>query len=570
MLTAGTGTHVTTGVTNSMRHGSVRRIPGHVALAGFLVLIYLAISIYMALRAPCGAIHCLHLAGGKAASYLDPDAFYMAPAVSFFREPKILYPGHPAITLQGIIGLVAELACRIFGQGSGDAAYYGFVLRHWIRILIALRILMTFVSLGCVFLVYGLARYCTRTRGWAVVAAALYATSYPVLLYVNRAAPEPLTMLFSLAAVYCLWRAIRVRRNGQTARTALWLCLAGMAGAATCFEKFYNGLLLLPVLGLGWLLEWRTWAGGQGWRYAFRFAGALILGFLLASVLFVQKLDIQEFCSFWGYVWTYTSEVRAEKGVTWSLQFVLDLFTRFSLNGSKTSIKGGVLLLTELPLLLFGCLGLSALRGQDWESRRRMLILALFGATAIVLMILRGAHTETAYTFYYFYPLLSVASVFSALALQKLVTGWCRSEPAGVLSRHHLVMAGLFVLLLHQSAVIMYITSERGLIRSYDKTARDYVRVLARLPAGKRIGVNLDKALNTSESVFLNLYMLGSTPPDATTVSEQSVPSLCWRFADRLFCITNGAGPVAWPDDVAVVIADEIESWPPRDSGCVP
>jgi len=540
-----------------------RRIPGQVALAGLLVFVYVAVSLYMSLQAPCGDIPYSYLARTASENYPDPDAFYLCAGVSFFREHQATWPGHPGMTLQGLVGLTAEVACRIFGQGSDDMAYYEFVLRNWIRILIAVRILMTFVSLGCVFLVYGLARYCTNTTGWAVVAAALYATSHPFLLYLNRLVPEPFTMLFSLAAIYCLWRAIPAREAGQGGRAALWLCLAGMAGAATCFEKFYNGLLLLPVLGLGWLLEWRTWAGGQGWRYAFRFAGALILGFLLASVLFMQKPNMAEFLVFWRQGLWMDRHAPCIGKVPWSWSFIWSLFTRFALSESNTNlVKGGILLLSELPLLLFGCLGLLALRGQNARGRRRLLILALFGASAIVLIVLRGAYTGVTYVFFYFHPLLAVASVLTATGMRSLVA-WCSGKTPLVRSWYNMVLAACLVFLLHETAVTMYLYTQGGLQRAYRKNAQKYVDVLDRLPAGRRIGVNLDKRANRKKPVFANLYMLGITTPEAVDPGfNPRFPVPCWKAADRVFCITNTPDSPAWPDDVAITIADEIEPWP--------
>jgi len=547
---------------------SCRWITGRVFLAWLLILAYFAVSIHMALRVPCGYIKYLHLAGGAVGNYAEPDAFYMSAGVSFFREPYIAYPGHPGMGLQALVGTTSELAYRISGNRGGDADYYGFVLRNWIHILVVLRILMTFVSLGCVFLVYGLARYCTNTTGWAVVAAALYATSYPVLLYINRLAPTPLAIMFSLAAIYCLWRAIHTRQDGREGRAAAWLALVGVAAVATCFEKFYIGFLLLPVLAFGWFLEWHTWTGCNGWKKALPFAGTLVLSMLVVALLYMQKLNIDAFLGLWRGESAYRMEDRGG-GVKWSLGFILNLFSRFSLVGSPDRVKGGILLLCEIPLLLCGCLGLTSFRDQDSAGRRRTLTLIMFGLTTVGPMIGRGAWTWTPYSFEYVYPLVAAASVLSAQALQKWIGGLCHPGHTAFSSWRPLVLAGCIVLLLHRNALTMFVTTERGLARSYKSTTQPYVRALARLPAGKRIGVNLDGQLNATRPVFPNFYMLGIVPPDLAGW-DGFVESPCWRFADRLFCITNGAGPVAWPDDVAVVIADEIESWPPRDSGCVP
>lgn len=541
---------------------------------GALIVIACGVSAWLSIRAPCGKFHYLNLAGVTAEGYQDPDAYYLIAGVSFFREPRTVWPsGHPGLTLQAVVGLAAEI-CHAFQGPEPPGGYYEFVLRHWIQILVFARILMALVTVGTVVLVYWLARRCVRREPWALVAAALYATSYPVLLYLNRLTPEPVVMLYSLASLGCLWEAAATAERSR--RCLVFAACAGAAAAGACFEKFYNGFLLLPILAAVVAMEWRTFFGAGRKAPGIRVLGVALLGFLAAALLFMQKMDVPGLIAFWGSDWVnWVDAPSAEEmdllpritpggSVRWGLSLVADLTTRFSLvSTNKHLVKGGVFLLCELPFVVLGCLGILAWRQGDAPTRRRLAACLLFGATAPVLAILRGAYTGTPYVFHYFYPLLAASAIWAAAGLESLLAhgGAPDARPT---TRRPAILAGLIILLVHDSAIALYANMERGLIASYDNSARAYVTALRELPAGKRIAVNLKKRKNSRYSVFLNLYMIGISPEVPMVASfNGGRPIPCWQAADRVFCIANAVNPPPWPDDVAVVIANEIEPWNP-------
>ena len=155
------------------------------------------------------------------------------------------------MTLQAIIGTVAEFSYFFSGARAAGMDFFEAVIRGWIPIIIISRIIVSFATLGCIIILYFLSRKFNLPKAFSLTACAFYATSYPVLMYINRLAPEPLTMLYSLLALLCAWQTVSKRGTSLI----IWSAAAGIATSAACFEKFYQGILLFPVIFIFFIIE---------------------------------------------------------------------------------------------------------------------------------------------------------------------------------------------------------------------------------------------------------------------------------------------------------------------------
>lgn len=117
-----------------------------------------------------------------------------------------------------------------------------------------------------------------RTAG--LIAAGLYAIAPTVVIY-SRSSWNPNIMpFFALVSIYAIWRVWKEHKFG-------WLPVLGFSFAAS-MQSHYLALLLVPTLGIFWLLTmWSVWKEKNLKLYAIRYSlYALVIFLLMMSPLF--------------------------------------------------------------------------------------------------------------------------------------------------------------------------------------------------------------------------------------------------------------------------------------------
>lgn len=114
-----------------------------------------------------------------------------------------------------------------------------------------------------------------KTNFSALGAAFLYAIAPTVVIY-SRSSWNPNIMpFFALLCVYSIWKVIRFKN-------IRWLWVLGFSFAAV-MQSHYLGLLLMPVLGLMWLLA--------GWLYWKEDRKKFIVNSLIAALIFAVLMS---------------------------------------------------------------------------------------------------------------------------------------------------------------------------------------------------------------------------------------------------------------------------------------
>jgi hypothetical protein len=215
----------------------MRRLPSSWLLFIALSVTYLGVGGYWIWEAP----------GGWWANrifdfpmYLDndPGGWYIPSAHELLSRPgHTCFGGHPGLSLQVL--LLAEQAALYAGAWLHGTPYEftPYIAHHIMAVWKLAKLSMIVLHLISFLLLYECTRLLTRKRFIALGAVAIYATSFPVLYYLNRVGVEPLVNIFFLATVVCLVRAEET--SGRFPQPEAWSMLGGACAALAFFTKIH-------------------------------------------------------------------------------------------------------------------------------------------------------------------------------------------------------------------------------------------------------------------------------------------------------------------------------------------
>jgi hypothetical protein len=391
----------------------------------------------------------IHVLGVRHGAVWDPGGPYLGSAILLFDQPKAPFVGHPGLTLMLVCQLVARTVCGLSGSSLPFQQFAGKDI-YWVT-------LAAMVSMTALFLVTfaALERVAIRIleeERLAMLAVLAFATSYPVLYYLNKISPESLLVTFTLLAFLWLWKYYEL---GDSPAAVGFLALSAQASVAAVYTKFHIAAPILLFIPFQLLCR-----RGRRRVLAVRDAGLYVLFSMPLLVLGTLKVDWAYFFRFWfayapGHPHYAASHNWLVNVVANSVQTAWAMLTAIPVNllasppRPDLSSKEGLFFAAEGVFLLVAAAGLS----MFWRaSRNRPVLLAWFlGFVALtsVPYLQRGLSA-----WHYLHLQLACASIFFAYGLARIVhllagllptsrRGWalCCSATIAV----HAVSIGLFI-----------------------------------------------------------------------------------------------------------------------------
>jgi hypothetical protein len=172
----------------------------------------------------------------------DPGALYFSDAVDFFSPSKIECFHHPGLTLDLIAGTVIRVAYLLTAPFLGFEDYHLYVATHRFFFFGLCSFLSTLGFLACCQPLWLLVRR-LEMAGLAPIVCALFLSSVPVLLFINRFSDEPYYLLFGLWALELGLRATEAPKPYRL----LFLSGSSMALSILAKPMMLTAFLLLGV-----------------------------------------------------------------------------------------------------------------------------------------------------------------------------------------------------------------------------------------------------------------------------------------------------------------------------------
>ncbi len=230
----------------------------------------------------------VHVLGVEHGSIWDPGGPYFGGGVLLFHQPYAPFVGHPGLTLMLLCHLVAKAVYLPF---SSDMAFDAFVARYLYWVIAASMLSITGVFLLVLAVIERLALRVLGEPRLAILAVVAYATTFPVLYYLNKISTEPLLVLFTLLAFLWLWRYYELR--GQ--RLAMvFLALSAQAAVAAIYTK----VLIVAPIAL-FIPAQIVFYGGAPVRRRIRDGGLYVMFCVPGLLLGALKTDWAYFVQFW-------------------------------------------------------------------------------------------------------------------------------------------------------------------------------------------------------------------------------------------------------------------------------
>jgi hypothetical protein len=450
--------------------------------------IYLTASGIFSYLAPVGHWRTIVL-GVTFLGHYDPGGPYMGSGIQFFGFQEYPYfVGHPGLTLQLIVYIVAKLYYLIHQIFGPDETYIVFAAKNFHRVAFLSRLTMTGMHVVSFYLVFLFSRRIIDNDRVAALAALGYATSFPVLLFLLRIALEPLIVIFFLLTVFSIWKYQSLAPEGRAARVLPYLVFAAASSAAGFYTKI-NLLGLLPVLPLFFIL-WGRGLNGERieWKKKTLFSGA----YLIASASFMYlgnlKVDWDKFFAFWFGFAPGSPQYDTEHGFFGNVISkvgslaagylkAVGIFITEKIPLYFTWSYWGVITVSEFLFLIVCAIGIILVQ-KERPQRKSLLITPLLyaGLTLLIFIYRNGLH--------YTIVMLPVLSVLFGYGLYRLVE---RLMPGASLRRA--VVMVLAVLVVHFIPIFAMVDSHLTDAARYERLAKPYYNALETIEPDERIAV---------------------------------------------------------------------------------
>jgi hypothetical protein len=388
-------------------------------------MVYVALGVMWTIQAPCGSWQN-RLLGFDMWAENDPGGWYIPAAHQVFsarREPS--YVGHPGVPLVLLLHF-EQLALYTLGRGAGTPlAFTPFIAQHVRTVWTVAKtsiVLLHLLSFLCLFH-YSL--LVTRRRDLAWCATAVYATSFPVLYYLNRVSVEPMVVGFFLLTMVFLVRAEEARDAGWGRE--MWAAAAGLCAVSAFFSKLQL-MALWPAIAAAAVFLGLGGPRLSVWRRA-RMTAAYASAGLLLGLLYSSLVNWQEFARYWqqaGRIDAAASATPSAVGFVWAvvrnvLVTVCDTVGKIELQALLPApTRSGCFFLFEFLT------GLSFLAGL-WRflytgGLRRGLVAWTFvqSATVGAAWFYRAGRMDF-HGFHYLFPALAALAPLTALGVEGIV-----------------------------------------------------------------------------------------------------------------------------------------------------
>jgi hypothetical protein len=363
----------------------------------------------------------------------DPGGWYIASAHELALRPgHTCFGGHPGTPLELVLYAEQLGMYRLSRLGNPSLDFTPFIARHLLSVWKVARLTMVLLHLASFLLLYEYTRLLTRQRALAVCAAAMYATSFPVLYFLTRVSPEPLVVVFFLGTVVCLVNAEDA--SFTQGRRAAWATLGGACAASAFFTKIH--LMAL----------WPLWAGvalflggtpGIPLPQRVRTTVAYATGGAVPAFLYARLVNWRAFGALWARGGTSSLSLSAEErsAVPESLsEFLSSLASTVGGNAQQAHRQAGwqdflpaatqsrgFFFFEFLFGLAFAAGVLCWLRRRE-RSPRWLGWAAVYGGSTVLVWLYRAGRADF-HGFHYLFPAMAAAAPFAAYGVGVLLPG---------------------------------------------------------------------------------------------------------------------------------------------------
>lgn len=223
---------------------------------------------------------------------LDPAAAYISDAAFFLEPGEVECNLHPGLTLGLVNGALLKACYYLSSPLLGWEDYDTHLVRHCRFYLFLCSFVSTLLFVACcrpLFLI---------CRGFmpgdlALTVCSLFLTSVPVLVFINRFAPEPYCLFFGLWSVCLALQTLRGRGDRR-----VWV-LMGLCLALSVLAKPL--MLAVAALHVYALLAHEPLTKGWAKRTGVRLLLYAVPAAVLTCVLVDAKLPVEETLNDWDH-----------------------------------------------------------------------------------------------------------------------------------------------------------------------------------------------------------------------------------------------------------------------------
>jgi Dolichyl-phosphate-mannose-protein mannosyltransferase len=346
----------------------------------------------------------------------DPDSAYLASGITFF-EHHYVWLGHPGLPVMVIIQIISRclyLLSLVINSSSHD--YYDFSFRNIFYIIFLSKIMISIVHLTTSFFIYKLSIKLFNNNFIAFCSSLLYLTSFPVLFYLTKIAPDSFVSFFVILTLLSL---ISIKEKDKTYfKKYVLLTLSSLFIALAIFSKM---TIALPLFFVPFffviLVEFSD-------RKKYILLIIYVLFFAIFINIFGQKTDWKVFFNFWfsfspgNEKYIYNQSLSWEKNI--AVNFLTMINNLFNMVISKDfwiiwlDPTRFLFLKSEIIFLILSIFGFIWIFLFDKSKRKIHLFIFITFVLLLPLSLYKSA-------FWYFFAHISILSIYTPICLNLLL-----------------------------------------------------------------------------------------------------------------------------------------------------
>ncbi len=422
----------------------------------------------------------------------DPGGAYLSSAIQLFESKHQYYFGHPGVTLHLILYAIVKCYYTIASLFDGDIPFYNFAARNLSMIFFLSKLCLSLFHFLSFYLVYRFTFKILKNDSAAVIAALVYATSFPVLYFLTRIAPEPIMVVFFLLTFIFIYEYQDREREGNIKTGLVFVSLSAVSAVLSFYTKIQL-LGALPFYILFYLLADRLFMK-NGLLKKLKEISIYTTVYLLscAFTAFFCNLFVD-----WGRFFRTSSgyalgavesmssglmmEDTFDKGMFILRAYIPRFLNEFvkPLLGLRGEMQGHIFwfILCELPFFVVVIIG-AVFYFRHTRERSRAVWPLLYGGFTVFVWMYR-------LSFHYLFIFMLVAAVFFGYAADLFFTRFSYIWTG----RFRLVRILLLVLAFHFIAILAAVNSKIYDVRQYNRGPRQIYRAMAMVNEGKHIAL---------------------------------------------------------------------------------
>jgi hypothetical protein len=436
----------------------------------------------------------------------DPGGPYLSSGVFYFRldDAANFFSGHPGLTLRLIIGVISEFYYICAKLTGCVASYPVFVVKNYYFLIFYSKLMITFVHICSFCLIQRISiRFTTGLA--SVIAIVSYASSYPVIYYINEVSPDPLLITFVLSAVLLVFKYMEAINDGKIKKSYCFLVGISFFTIAACFTKMMFGIPLIVAISV-----FLFWANKQERRIAvvdrIKCFSIYACSSLVFFLMWSTKMNWKSFFSFWLALTTGEISVVHSASIGNKLLHILHyylievIYSFLSFESlSQIYSKQGLFLIAEAIFFIVAFRGVFLLlKNATTDAKRKfylIIVISIFIAPTVIY--------HNIFHYYFIYM------AFASIAFAYTMITWCKkylSEDIGDLQK--IIICILFICIIHFPGSIFMIDGKIYNANIYKNKYQAFYTALSLIDYNERIATdgNIDEIIEALGLIYCTGY----------------------------------------------------------------